>query len=255
MKQFDKLVFIRHGIILESGTYESLALNADGQLAKLLYVYYSFMGRHLTNQTISRGHSSSSSSGTSTPFVSNDSGGDVTPGDGLEVTTDNHIDTEAYAGFISEKLRHRTSFAKARIAKPGPTRELESTGLSKEHQEQGRVKVQVYKQYIEAASKAGFFFFLLTTVLQQAASVFANLTLRNWGEHNREAGSNKGMFQYLVVYGIFSFSSTLLGGLSSVLIWVLCALRSAKRLHDGVGHAFVDEVSHFHSCFVRCLIR
>ncbi|KAG6889968.1 hypothetical protein C0992_003448 [Termitomyces sp. T32_za158] len=216
VKQFDQLVFIRRGIILENGSYETLALNAEGELTKLL-----------------RGHGSSSSSGTSTPFVPNDSDGSATPGERLEVTTDGPMEPEAYAASISEKLRHRTSFAKARIAKPGPTREAESTGLSKEHQEQGRVKVHVYKQYIEAASKAGFSFFLLTTILQQAASVLANFTLRDWGEHNREAGSNKGMFQYLLIYGIFSFSSTLLGGLSSVLIWVLCALRSAKRLHDG----------------------
>ncbi|KAG6859484.1 hypothetical protein C0993_003871, partial [Termitomyces sp. T159_Od127] len=63
------------------------------------------------------------------------------------------MEKETYAGSTSEKLRHRASFAKARIAKPGPTREEESTGLSKEHQEQGRVKVRVYQQYIEAASK------------------------------------------------------------------------------------------------------
>ncbi|KAG6861347.1 hypothetical protein C0995_001326 [Termitomyces sp. Mi166 len=215
VKQFDQLVFVRRGIILESGSYETLTSNTEGELSKLL-----------------RGHGSSSSSGTSTPFVTNDSG-NATPSEGAEVAKGSPTETEAYASSISEKLRHRTSFTKARIAKPGPTREVESTGLSKEHQEQGRVKVHVYKQYIEAASKAGFFFFLFTTVLQQAASVLANFTLRDWGEHNREAGSNQGMLQYLVIYGIFSFSSTLLGGVSSVLIWVLCALRSAKRLHDG----------------------
>ncbi|KAH0582641.1 hypothetical protein H2248_010564 [Termitomyces sp. 'cryptogamus'] len=216
VKQFDQLVFIRRGIILENGSYETLTSNTEGELSKLL-----------------RGHGSGSSSGTSTPFVANGSGS-VTPSEGPEVSVDSPIETEAYAGSISEKLRHRTSFTKARIAKLGPTREVGSTGLSMEHREQGRVKVHVYKQYVEAASKTGFFFFLLTTVLQQAASVLANFTLRDWGEHNREVGSNKGMLQYLVIYGVFSFSSTLLGGLSSVLIWVLCALRSAKRLHDGM---------------------
>lgn len=77
-------------------------------------------------------------------------------------------------------------------------------------------------------------FFLLTTVLQQAASVLASLTLRSWGEHNREVGSNRGMMKYLIIYGLFSLSSTILGGISAILMWVYCALRSARRLHDGV---------------------
>jgi hypothetical protein len=140
-----------------------------------------------------------------------------------------------YAGAISEKLRHRASFVKAKIAYHIPSRKPPSTGLSREHTEQGRVKVDVYKQYIAAASKTGFFFFLSATILQQAATVFANFTLRSWGEHNREMGDNSGMLKYLIVYGLFSFSSTIMGGVSAILMWVLCALRSARRLHDGVS--------------------
>ncbi|RDB20896.1 Metal resistance protein YCF1 [Hypsizygus marmoreus] len=213
--QFDQVIFIRRGIILESGSYEMLMANPDGQLAKLI-----------------RGHgTNSSSSGTSTPFITS---GSVTPGEGLKRAGEDPTDTAEYAGAISEKLRHRTSFTKARIAVPVQTRSPQSTGLSKEHTEQGRVKIDVYKKYIEAASKAGFFVFLFTIVLQQAASVMANLTLRSWGEHNREVGSNKGMMKYLIVYGLFSLSATLLGGVSAILMWVFCALRSARRLHDGM---------------------
>ncbi|KAG5642913.1 hypothetical protein DXG03_001884 [Asterophora parasitica] len=212
VKQFDQLVFIRRGIILENGTYETLMENSDGELSKLV-----------------RGHGSNgSSSGTSTPFVTS---GTLTPGEG-EVS-EIQGQAEADAGALIEKLRHRTSFAKARIAVVGRSQEP-SAGLSKEHTEQGRVKVNVYRQYIQAASSVGFSFFLLTTILQQAASIFANLTLRSWGQHNQDAGSNSGMFKYLIIYGVFSFSSTILGGVSSVLIWVLCALRSARRLHDGM---------------------
>jgi len=132
-------------------------------------------------------------------------------------------------------LRHPEGFTKAKIATPHPSRAPPSTELSKEHSEQGRIKVEVYKQYVVAASKEGFLFFLVATILQQAASVFANLTLRNWGEHNREMGDNSGMAGYLIIYGLFSFSSTILGGISAILMWVLCALRSARRLHDGVS--------------------
>lgn len=144
-----------------------------------------------------------------------------------------------YAGTLSEKLRHRTSFARANLAEPTLGHFSSSNGMSKEHTEQGQVKRDVYRQYIEAASKEGFFLFLLATVTQQAVSVLANLTLRNWGEHNREMGNNSGMFRYLLIYGLFSASSTLLGGAAAVLMWVLCALRSARYLHDSVCHPFL----------------
>lgn len=214
IRQFDKLVLLRRGIILETGSYETLMANLEGEVSKLV-----------------RGHRSSSSSGASTPYMTS---GSLTPrNDEAFAVVDGSTEAE-YATAISEKLRHRASFAKARIATPVTSQKLPSSGLSKEHLEQGRIKVDVYKRYIVAASKAGFFFFLLTTILQQAASVFANLTLRSLGEHNREMGNNSGMLKYLIIYGLFSFSSTILGGVSAILMWVLCGLRSARRLHDGM---------------------
>lgn len=156
---------------------------------------------------------------------------------------------------MSEKLRHRQSFEKARLTSSIPTRKA-TQGLSKEHQEQGRVKTEVYKQYIQAASKAGFVFFLFTTVAQQAASVLATLTLRYWGEHNREVGENSGMFKYLLVYGLFSLSSSLLGALSAITMWVYCALRSARRLHDSVNTVLaICRMFLLMYCFTRCSIR
>ena len=178
----------------------------------------------------SKGHGTgSNNSGSSTPFAT--TSGSTTPKSEGEFK-DTGKESE-YAATLVEKLRHRSSFQKARkiaeVATHKPT-----GGLSKEHREQGRVKIEVYKQYIQAASKAGFAFFLVTTIAQQAASVLATLTLRYWGEHNRAAGNNAGMFNYLLVYGCFSLSSSLLGAISAITMWVYCALRSARYLHDSV---------------------
>ena len=180
----------------------------------------------------SRGHGSSNSSGASTPHISS---GSLTPQSEEACPAVDVTKVTEYVDAISEKLRHRASFGKAKLVTSVPSRKLPSAGLSKEHLEQGRIKVDVYKRYVAAASKTGFFFFLLTTILQQAVSVLANLTLRSWGEHNGETGNNSGMLKYLVIYGLFSFTSTILGGISAILMWVLCALRSARQLHDGVS--------------------
>jgi hypothetical protein len=132
---------------------------------------------------------------------------------------------------VSEKSKRRMSFSKATLADVS----LSSTAATKEHSEQGRVKRNVYTQYIKAASRAGFYGFLLAVLAQQAVNILGNLTLRDWGEHNRNTGSNSGMDKYLLAYGLLSLLSTLLGAAGSILMWVLCALKSAKYLHDSVS--------------------
>jgi hypothetical protein len=135
---------------------------------------------------------------------------------------------------VSEKSSRRKSFGTAALAATPPVR-TSSSGLSQEHSEQGQVKRAVYLQYLKAASRVGFFAFLVATLLQQAVSVLANITLRDFGEHNRQSGDNSGMFDYLLGYGLFSLASIILGGIAAILLWVLCTVRSARYLHDSVG--------------------
>lgn len=141
------------------------------------------------------------------------------------------LDKTVDAGSLTEKLRRQKSFTKAKLAEPIGIRAAVAD-INKEHSEHGQVKKDVYWRYIEAASKSGFALFLFATVTQQIASVFANLALRSWGEHNREMGDNSGIFKYLTLYGAFSASAAILGGVASISMLILCALRSARLLHD-----------------------
>ncbi|KAK7061125.1 hypothetical protein VNI00_000861 [Paramarasmius palmivorus] len=206
---FDQLLFIRRGIILEQGNYSSLIANNDGELTRLI-----------------QGHGSTSSSGTSTPFRKSTSGS-ATP-----VNNQTFEDMKSVETVLSEKLRHRTSFTKALVAPPPPTRQTTPTGLTQEHKEQGTVKWRVYLEYIKAASKTGSF-------ILSGCIPTRKLVLRNWGEHNREVGSNEGMFNYLLVYGLSTLVSVLLSGSSSIVIWVFCSIRSARRLHDSMLDALL----------------
>jgi len=147
------------------------------------------------------------------------------------------------ADAAAEKIVRRTSFNKAVVAPLPSIREATSTGLSKEHSEQGRVKREVYLQYLQAASKAGFCFFLLVTALGQVVSVMATYTLRLWGESNRQAGENSGLKDpYLLGYGFFNLMSIVCGATAGLLIWVLCSLRSSKYLHDAVRFSGLTEI-------------
>ena len=181
----------------------------------------------------SKGHGSLTSSGVATPFLIGDSS---TPSSGTAV--DSRELTAKHLEDVNEKLQRKQSFTRAVLVSFLPTRTPSSDGgPPKEHSEQGRVKKDVYLQYIEAASKIGFALFVLAIVFSQVISVAANNTLRAWGEHNREEGSNRAVGKYLIEYGLFSLSSILLGAAAAILIWVFCSIRSARRLHDTMLYA------------------
>ena len=232
VRQFDHLVYLRHGYVIESGSYYELVANSDSEISKLMYAIRFERCNVSLTFSFRRDHGKSShSSGSSTPYPT--TSGTATPRTEEPYNT---AEEKSPTRHVLEKYRQRASFPKPRLISPTLS-QLSSTGkgLSVEHQEQGKVKTLVYQEYIKAASIAGFVFFLLTTIAQQATSVLATFTLRYWGEHNGEQGSNDGMLIYLIVYGLFSLSSCLLGGVSSILMWVFCALRSARRLHDAVS--------------------
>ncbi len=168
----------------------------------------------------------------STPFIT---GFSATPSSGSDTAAGSKEDlTEEKLETVDKTLIRRKSFGKAVLDDALPTRAA-SDGPTKEHSEQGRVKREVYLRYVEAASRTGFGAFIVATVLQQVASLLGNNTLRAWGEHNRQAGDNAGAGVYLLGYGLFSLSSVILGTAAAIIIWVLCSIRSARRLHDAVG--------------------
>lgn len=176
------------------------------------------------------GSSSGATTGAHTPAHTSGSG-DSTP-----TTSDSNMQALLIdeADEVVEKIR-RASFAKPVIAPLPPVREATSTGLSKEHSEQGRVKGKVYLQYLQAASKTGFCTFLLVMISSQVVSVMSTYMLRLWGEGNRESGSNAGLGDpRLLGYGFFCLLSILMTATAGLLLWVLCSLRSSKYLHDAV---------------------
>jgi ATP-binding cassette, subfamily C (CFTR/MRP), member 1 len=136
-----------------------------------------------------------------------------------------------------DKLQRKRSWRRAPLAEQGSTLRAptQPTGTKQEHTERGRVKLSVYTAYIQAASIPGFVFFLICVVLQQASQVLANVTLKQWGEHNQEAGGNSNMSSYLVLYGLCSTSTILASLAGTILIFVFCSLRSAKYLHNFVS--------------------
>jgi ATP-binding cassette subfamily C (CFTR/MRP) protein 1 len=215
LRQFDELVFMRRGIILEAGSYRSLLDNSESEVHKLIH-----------------GHGTGGS-GTSTPFVKSASGS-ATPNNELSHSDIIETGNATPHNFGDEKLAitlRRGSFRKALLVRPSAG-DTQNQGLSKEHSEQGRVKRDVYTRYIAAASKIGFILYLLAIAAQQVFSVLSTFALRNWGEHNQQSGGNTDMWKYLAYYGFASLASTASGGTAGVILWVQCGIRSAQLLHE-----------------------
>ena len=235
LKQFDRLAFIRRGIILEDDTYENCMLNEGSELRKLVWVHLEALDiLLLTSIWRSKEHGTGNASGSSTPFHRS---GAQTPRPDDESTV-----TLSSDGSPTEKSRvdliplyRGKEIGTAVLAQPTEPR-APLGGMSQEHSEQGQVKREVYLKYLQAASKSGFAFFLLFIVIQQMMSVAANLILRSWGEHNRATGDNSGRFDYLLAYGLSSLASVIFSASAAVVIWVFCSVRSARYLHDSVSY-------------------
>jgi len=144
---------------------------------------------------------------------------------------------------IGEKLTRKTSFGRAVVAPvTSQTTKAASGGLSEEQSAVGRVKPHVYWRYVEAASKTGFALFVIFSILQQALQIFSTFALKYWSEGNREFGENKSAVKFLWAYGLLSLSATMLNCMGSILMLVLCSLRSSKHLHDSVRWLVVPHL-------------
>jgi ATP-binding cassette subfamily C (CFTR/MRP) protein 1 len=164
--------------------------------------------------------------------------------------------TEEKIDTLGEKLTRKKSFGRAVVAPvTSQTTKASSGGLSEEQSAKGRVKANVYWRYIEAASKTGFAFFVIVTILQQAMQIFGTFALKHWSEGNRESGENRSAMKYLWAYGVLSLSATILNSAGSILILVLCSLRSSKHLHDAVRSLVFPYFIISDSVWNRCSIR
>ncbi|KAH9967354.1 metal resistance protein YCF1 [Russula dissimulans] len=223
LSKFDQLVYIRRGIVVESGSYAKLVGDKSSHIYKLIHGHGQTGG-------------GSTSSGSVTPFWS---GEGSTPSDGSGRAEQGTL-TEEEINTLGEKLARKKSFTRAVLAPvTSQTTKASSGGLSEEQSAQGRVKPHVYWRYIEAASKTGFAFFVIAIILQQASQISGSFALKYWSEGNRESGENRSAVRFLWVYGILSLSASMLNCLGAILILVLCSLRSSKHLHDSMLNSVI----------------
>ncbi|KAI9023065.1 multi drug resistance-associated protein MRP [Phycomyces nitens] len=109
-----------------------------------------------------------------------------------------------------------------------------------EESAKGSVQGDVYKQYAKSCSLVGVAFVLVFQILAQFSQVGTNLWLKHWSSNNESSGGNDNVWMYLGVYAVIGWSSTIFTVIQSLLLWIFCAIRSAKVLHSKM----LDSVIH-----------
>lgn len=271
IKDYDEIILIRRGIILESGTYDDILKQPSSELCKLMcesasiYTFFFLFPYAYVRSTEYSSKSSSSSannSGSATPLVTDGEStlfGSFRTTRSLQGAKEGSPSAETVS--LQEKLQALLQERPPVLTRREQQVEFEqaltrqSTQFLKEASQQGKVKWQVYWKYLEAASLSGVFFYIFFIFAQQGFtlcahpgslihhcpavltdhhSIVSNLVLRDWGEDNERTGRNNHPFEYLMWYGIWIVFATISSLASGILLWVYCSVKSAEYLHDSV---------------------
>ncbi|PLW46988.1 hypothetical protein PCANC_06527 [Puccinia coronata f. sp. avenae] len=103
-----------------------------------------------------------------------------------------------------------------------------------EHKEKGSVKYNVYKTYWRANGVANVAIALASTVVKQVFSLMTTLWLKHWSSNNQHPSGDPQLHlgYYLAVYGLLGFFTGLTAFVNGVTLFSVCAVRSARVLHD-----------------------
>ncbi|GAA5894971.1 uncharacterized protein JCM6883_002275 [Sporobolomyces salmoneus] len=222
-EQADELIFLRRGVILERGTYAS-AIQGDTELSRLLVEF----GK--------KGEDEDEDSDTAAEET-NGSGS----GSGEETLADVEQDEsklEAEDLAIKLKLQqgsdwmHRAQLIPVQEQKLETLKELKRSTRPKEKREQGSVSWGVYKEYVEANGYLGVFLYLFTILLQQGLNIGKDVWLKQWAQHNANSGDNGNLWFYLGIYAAIGTSASIAMFVNGVLLYSLCVIRAAKKMHD-----------------------
>ncbi|KAF9518525.1 hypothetical protein BS47DRAFT_1388932 [Hydnum rufescens UP504] len=226
VREYDEILLLRRGIILESGCYKNIKKKPNSQLCKLITEYSS-----------DSGPGSNSSSGNITPTTNDDS----TLAASITSSGSTHSPIPSLYDNLRAPFEGRPSILSRKEHQDLYEQKLsqQSKVILTEMSQQGRVKADIYFKYLKAASRLGVFFFVFCMLLQNAFTILSNLVLRSWGENNLSAGGTADNSYYIAWFGIDILMATLASLLAGICLWVYCAVRSAQQLHDAMLYSIL----------------
>jgi len=209
-QQADELIMVRDGKILERGTFQSVLAN-QGDLKKLIDDF----GKNTSPD---------------------DMPDDLITSDATIVPSEENSTQSSTSKPRQESvvLMRRPSISTRKNSNRGNLKTPKAPGKVSEHKEKGSVKYDVYRTYWRANGVISVAVALSCTVLQQILSLMTTLWLKNWSSSNENTSRDEGLHlkYYLGIYGLLGFLTSVAAFVNGVTLFSICAVRSAKVLHD-----------------------
>ncbi|PLW17293.1 hypothetical protein PCASD_18374 [Puccinia coronata f. sp. avenae] len=208
-QQADELIMVRDGKIIERGTFQSVLAN-QGDLKKLIDDF----GKNTSPDDIPD---------------------DLMPSDATIVPSDNSTSSSiSKPRQESVALMKRPSVSTFKNGNREAMNTRKAPGKVSEHKEKGSVKYDVYKTYWRANGVSSVAIALASTIAQQLLSLVTTLWLKNWSSSNQNpsGAQEPHLGYYLGIYGLLGFLTSVAAFVNGVTLFSICAVRSAKVLHD-----------------------
>ncbi|KEI41088.1 uncharacterized protein L969DRAFT_86336 [Mixia osmundae IAM 14324] len=216
----DEIIMLRGGIVVERGSYGDVQ-KAKGEIYTLIQDH----GKHKSTDDTDEAET--------TPAFEEEA---ISAEEDLEKPNGM---PNGHHRRVSSAIVRKSSMVSLRESKKESVNMSKRSAKIKETVEQGSVKIDVYKEYIKANGAFGVFCYLSTIVLQQLLAIVTNYWLKDWSQHNNETGTNGNLSYWLGVYYALGLLTTLTYTINGVLLYALCVVRSARKMHDSMYEAVI----------------
>ncbi|KAG1554327.1 hypothetical protein G6F51_000001 [Rhizopus arrhizus] len=224
LSRTDQVVILRQGEIASIGSYDDLM---DQKTE--LYALITEFGKK--NVSASSDEDSTIEDGQEDELLPDSASMDLVPREEEALLNRQRQRMNSQASIMSGLTLRRASLAS--LAKTSKVKKAENERLmTVEEAAKGSVSWDVYKEYARSCSFYGVIAVLVLLSLSQLASVGTNLWLKHWSSANQETGNNDRVWFYLGIYALIGWSSTILSMIQTLVLWVYCAIRSARVLHS-----------------------
>ncbi|CAG8447717.1 16451_t:CDS:10, partial [Dentiscutata heterogama] len=136
-------------------------------------------------------------------------------------------------------LHRRSSYLTPSTNKPD-TEHGKNVLILNEDTIKGKVSWQVYVAYMKSCSFVSVLFYLFMLVVSQGAQISMNVFLKYWSSQN----DNNHLF-YLSIYCAIGLTYSLLTIGQTITLWVFCAIRAARILHEKMLNSIIRSPMSF----------
>ncbi|KAI8647805.1 multi drug resistance-associated protein MRP [Parasitella parasitica] len=256
LDKVDQVIMMRQGRIEAQGTYNDLMAEEEGELYKLMKDFGSQLPKDEVHDTENAALSSSPATIDETALETMDGEHPASLGNCEEESSINQDMLRrrsserrvSLSSLLRQASLRRSSLAssifKSRHNKKG---DIFRTGqlMTVEESAKGKVAWDVYKQYAKACSVGGVVAVLAFQCGSQGAQVGSNVWLKHWSGNNSQDGANNNVWLYLGIYALIGWSATIFAFLQTMVMWVYCAIRSARYLHSSMLESVIKSPMSF----------